>query len=122
MVDQNTFEALLPLAYQWVKTQEEFVLTHGIQLTPQQRADARLAGVRNSERVRVLVVDRVPLPEDEMLLEATRRSRILTHDTRCTGFGYAIIIRADAWCDRELLVHNLIHIAQCERSGGLEQW
>ncbi|PYL08369.1 MAG: hypothetical protein DME34_04825, partial [Verrucomicrobia bacterium] len=38
------------------------------------------------------------------------------------GFGYAVIIRADAWGDRELLVHNFVHIAQCERSGGLEPW
>ena len=28
----------------------------------------------------------------------------------------------DAWNERELILHNLVHIAQCERSGGLEQW
>ena len=122
MVDQTTFEALLPIAFQWAKAQEEFVLSNGIPLTPQQIADAQLAGVRNSERIRVLVVDRIPLPEDAMLAEATRRSRILTADTRCTGCGYAIIIRADAWGDRELFLHNLVHIAQCERSGGLGPW
>ena len=122
MVDQTTFEALLPIAYQWAKAQEEFVLSHGIPLTRPQIADAQLAGVRNSERIRVLVVDRIPLPDDTTLAEATRRSRILTADTRCTGFGYAIIIRADAWGDRELFLHNLVHIAQCERSGGLEPW
>ena len=38
------------------------------------------------------------------------------------GFGYAVIIRADSWGDRELFLHNLVHIAQCERCGGLEQW
>ena len=122
MVDQQTFEALLPHAYQWAKTQEELVLTHGIPLTPQQILDARRAGVRDCERIRILIVDRIPLPEDGALAEATRRSRILTQDTRCTGFGHAIIIRADAWGDRELLLHNLVHIAQCERSGALEQW
>lgn len=122
VIDQETFENLLPLAYQWAKTQEEFVLAHGIPLSPQQVADARLAGVRDCERIRVLVVDRIPLPESGELAEAARRAQIITEDTRCVGLGHAILIRAEAWGDRELLVHNLVHIAQCERSGGLEQW
>ena len=122
MIDQATFEQLLPLAYQWAKTQEEFVLAHGTPLGPQHIADARLAGVQDCARIRVLVVDRIPLPEDGDFGEAARRAQIITEDTRCVGFGHAIIVRADAWGDRELLVHNLIHIAQCERCGGLESW
>jgi len=122
MIDQTTFEQLLPLAYQWTKAQEEFVLVHGTSLSPQHMADARLAGVRDCERIRILVVDRIPLPEDGELAEAARSARIITEDTRCVGFGHAIIIRADAWGDRELLLHNLVHIAQYERSGGLEPW
>jgi hypothetical protein len=122
MIDQQTFEVLVPLAYEWAKKQEEFVLTYGIPLDQQQMADARLAGIKECERVRVLVVDRIPVPETGDLAQAARRSSILTEDSRCTGFGHAIIIRADVWGDRELLLHNLIHLAQCERSGGLQQW
>ena len=122
MIDKETFEQLLPLAYQWAKAQEEFVLAHGTPLSSQHMADARLAGVRDVERVRVLVVDRIPLPEGGELADAARRTRIITADTRCVGVGHAIIIRAEAWGDRELLLHNLVHVAQCERSGGLEQW
>lgn len=122
MIDQTTFEQLLPLAYEWTKAQEEFVLAHGTALGPQHMADARLAGVRDCERIRILVVDRISLPEGGELAEAARSARIITEDTRCVGFGHAIIIRAGAWGDRELLLHNFVHIAQCERSGGLEQW
>jgi hypothetical protein len=122
MIDQTTFEQLLPLAYQWAKAQEEYVFAHGTALSPQHMADARLAGVQDCERVRVLVVDRIPLPEDRELAEAARRTHIITEDARCIGFGHAIIIRAEAWGDRELLLHNFVHIAQCERSGGLEPW
>jgi hypothetical protein len=122
MIDQAIFDQLLPLAYQWAKAQEEYVLAHGTPLSSQHMADARLAGVRDCERVRVLVVDRIPLPEGPELAEAARRIQILTEDTRCIGVGHAIIIRAEAWGDRELLLHNLVHIAQCERSGGLEPW
>lgn len=122
MIDQETFDQLLPLAYQWAKAQEEFVLAHGAPLSQQHLADARRVGVRDCERIRVLVVDRIPLPETGELADAARRTRIITPDSRCVGFGYAIIIRGEAWGDRELLLHNLVHVAQCERSGGLEQW
>jgi hypothetical protein len=122
MIDQATFDQLLPFAYEWAKAQEEYVLTHGIPLSPQHIADARLAGVLDCERVRILVVDRIPLPEGGELAEAARRTRIITDGTRCVGIGHAVIIRADAWGDRELLLHNFVHIAQCERSGGLEPW
>jgi hypothetical protein len=122
VIDQQTFEDLLPLACQWVKAQEEFILARGSPLGPQHKADARLAGIRDFERVRVLIVDRIPLPEGGELAKVARRAQIITPDTRCVGFGHAVIIRADSWGDRELLLHNLVHIAQCERSGGLEQW
>jgi hypothetical protein len=122
VLDQTTFENLLSLAYQWAKTQEEFVLKHGSRLSARHMTDAMLAGVKNPGDVRMLVVDRIPLPENPQLAEIARRFGIVTEDTRCMGFGYALIIRVDAWNDRELVLHNLIHIAQCERAGGLEAW
>lgn len=64
---------------------------------------------------------RIPLPEDPELAKAARRIGI-TEDTRCMAFGHVLIVRVDAWNDRELILHNLVHIAQCERSGGLAEW
>lgn len=122
VIDQEKFEQLLPFAYEWAKEQEKFILSHGNPLSARHMADARLAGVQDCARVRVLVVDRIPLPEDPDLAEACRRIPIITEDTRCVGFGYALIIRVDAWNDRELILHNLVHIAQCERAGSLEEW
>lgn len=122
VVDPKTFEKLLPVAVQWAKKQEEFVLKHGNPLSARHKADAVLAGVTDPGRIRVLVVDRIPLPENPQLAEASKRIGILTDDTRGMGFGHALIIRVDAWHDRETILHNFVHIAQCERSGGLEQW
>src|SRR3984893_4712578 len=122
IIDADTFESLLPLAYQWAKAQEDYVLSRGAPLSARHMADARLAGVQDCARVRVLVVERIPMPDDPALAEAARYTGIINLDTRCVGFGHALIIRADSWGDRELVLHNLVHIAQCERSGGLEQW
>jgi len=122
MIDQEKFDRLAPLACQWAKTQEAFILKHGAPLTPAQIADAQRVGVNDFSRVRVLVVDRIPLPEDEELAEAAQRAQIITSACRGVAIGHGVIIRADSWQNRELLLHQLVHIAQCERSGGIESF
>jgi hypothetical protein len=122
MIDQRDFERLLPLAGEWAKQQEAYILRHGAALTAAQVADARRAGVQDPARVRVLVVDRIPLPEDKELADAARRAQIITDASRGVAIGHGIIIRADSWQNRELLLHQLVHVAQCERSGSLESF
>ena len=122
MIDQDKFERFAPLAYQWAKEQEAYILKHGAPLTTSQISDARRAGVQNPARVRVLVVDRIPLPDDAELADAARRAQIITDASRGVAIGHGIIIRADSWQNRELLLHQLVHVAQCERSGGLESF
>jgi hypothetical protein len=120
MIDQKKFERLAPLAYPWAKKQEAYILKHGVPLSPQQMTDARRAGVQDPARVRVLVADRIPLPDDPELAEAARHAQIITDASRGVALGHGVIIRADSWQNRELLLHQLVHVAQCERSGGLE--
>jgi hypothetical protein len=122
MIDQEKFERLALLAYQWAKNQEGYILQHGTPLAPHQLADAGLAGVQAPSRVRVLVADRIPLPDDNELANAARRAQIITDASRGVAIGYGIIIRADSWQNRELLLHQLVHVAQFERSGGLESF
>ena len=121
-LDQQTFQKLVPLACEWAGVQEQLVLLHGTPLTSDQTADAQRAGVEHYSRVRVLVAERIPLPENPELADAAQRTQILTEDSHGLAIGHAIVIRADRWGDRELLVHNLVHVAQCERAGGLEPW
>ena len=122
VIDQEAFEHLLPLAIQWAKTQEHFILARGASLGPQHTADARRVGVQDCSRVRVLVVDRIPLPDNEALATAARHTQIITETSRGVAIGHGIIIRADCWGDRELIIHQFVHVAQCERSGGLDAW
>jgi hypothetical protein len=120
MIDQEKLERLSPVAYQWARNQETLILKLGAPLGPRQIADAERVGVQDPSRVRLLVVDRIPAPEDAELAEAARRAQIITDASRAVTIGHGIIIRADRWQDRELLLHQLVHVAQCERSGGLE--
>jgi hypothetical protein len=118
VIDQNKFEHLLPLAIQWAKSQELLILEHGTALGGRQIEDAACVGVRNAGRVRLLLVDRIPFPENHELAEAARRAQIITDASRAVTIGHGILIRADSWQDRGLLVHSLVHVAQFERSGG----
>lgn len=122
MADPKILEQFLPVAYQWARTQEQLILERGAPLTPQHVSDARRAGVQDHSRIRVLVVERLPLPDDEQLAGLARSNNIITSASRGAGIGHGIVIRADCWGDRELLVHQLVHVAQCEQSGGLEQF
>jgi hypothetical protein len=120
MIDKKDFDRLAPLACQWAKAQEATILEHGVPLSADQIADARRAGVCDPGRIRVLVVDRIPLPEDKELADAARRAQIITDASHGVAFGHGVIIRADNWPNRELMVHQFAHVAQCERSGDLE--
>src|SRR4051794_3119080 len=122
MIDQEEFDRLTSIASQWAKSQEVYILEHGVPLTADQVADAQQAGVTDPSAVRVLVVNRIPLPDNEELAEAARRAQIITDASRGVAIGHGIIIRADSWGNRELLLHQLVHVAQCERSGGLEKF
>jgi hypothetical protein len=120
MIDQAEFDRLTAIARQWAQSQEAYILAHGVPLTPDQVADARQAGVKDPSKVRVLVVNRIPLPDNAELAEAARHAQIITDASRGVAIGHGIIIRADSWRNRELLLHQLVHVAQCERSGGLD--
>jgi len=122
MIDQKDFDRLAPLAFQWAAQQEAFVLKYGVPLTRHQMTDAERVGVQDAGRVRVLVVDRISLPENPELANAARAAQIITDSSRAVAIGHAIVIRADSWRNRELLLHQLVHVAQCERSGGLESF
>ena len=110
------------MACKWAKAQEAYILKHGSPLSPAQVADAGRVGVSDPAQVRVLVVDRIPMPDDKELADAARHAQIITDASKAVAIGYGIIVRADSWKNRELLLHQLVHVAQCERSGGLESF
>ena len=111
---------LAVLAREWALEQEAFVMKLGAPLGPEQIADAQRAGVQDVARVRILPVDRMPLPTNLELAEAAQRAQIITEASAAVTLGHAIMVRVDRWRDRELMVHQFVHVAQCERCGGLE--
>ena len=114
------FDRLLPLAAKWAAAVESRILRRGVPLTEESLADARLIGVREPERVRLLALARVPVPKDLTLRAAAAAIQFLTPTTCGLALRYGIFIRRDCWGNRRLVAHELVHTAQYERLGGIE--
>jgi hypothetical protein len=117
LIDQ--FEKLLPLAAGWAESIEKRILREGVPLTDVELADARVLGVREPQRVRLLLLSRVPMPEDLALRTAAAAIQFLTPATRGLTLRYGIFVRSDCWRERELIAHELVHTRQYERLGGI---
>ena len=113
------FDRLLPLAANWVRKQETRMLRIGVPLSEQEMNDARAIGVAEPERVRLLQLDCVPFPTDPMLKAAAVAIQFLTPATRGLTLRYGIFVRSDCWRDRALIAHELVHVMQYERLGGI---
>lgn len=120
MLTEEEKTHLRPLACAWAREQETVVLEHGVPLTDKQLKLAKRVGVKDPARVRALAVDTIPSPNDEPLRSAAKKTQILARSCRGIAIGYGVILRGDSWADQELLAHQLVHVAQYERAGGVE--
>jgi len=113
------FAMLLPLAAEWAAEQEEWILRDGVPLSEGEMVDAKAAGVREPQRVRLLQVRLIQTPAHPKLRAAAAAIDFLTPATRGLTLRYGIFVRSDCWRHRALIVHELVHTAQYERLGGI---
>lgn len=122
LITPEQFQALLPLAYAWVEAQEDLILKRGVSLTAAELEDAHRAGVLEPARVRLLPVEKMPLPEDPALRAAAEMTQLISPYAEGLTCRYGIYIRTRAWGERRLVVHELVHTAQYERLGGVQSF
>ena len=113
------FEMLLALAAAWATEEEQEILRDGVSLSEKEIGDARDIGVQSPDRVRLLQIETIPRPTQPQLRAACDAINFLTPATRGLTLGHGIFIRSDCWRDRSLIVHELAHVAQYERLGGI---
>jgi hypothetical protein len=120
MLSADQLLLLVPLATRWAQGQEARILARGRVLDADEQADARFAGVAHPDRVRVLVVQRMPQPDHPRLQAAILATNVLSPGTVGLTLGYGILILSAFQNDRHLLVHELAHSAQYERFGSID--
>jgi len=118
MITPEQFALLLPLACKWAEDQEQVILHVGIALSNAQLTDARNVGVINPERIRLMVVNRIPMPDQPSLHAAATATQLITPSTGGLTLRYGIYIRSDCRTNRLLIMHEFVHTAQYERLGG----
>src|SRR5689334_920513 len=114
--------ALLPGVCAWVRAREAEILCAGVPLSEVWLGDARRAGVLNPERVRVLAVERVPMPLTPLLRRAAEYFRLASPHTAGMTLRYGIYLRCDCVNNSRLLRHELMHVAQYERLGSIKSF
>lgn len=107
---------LLPFGTRWAEKQESLILREGRPLSEWETMWATDVGVRKPEAVRILPVPRIPTPGSWF----TRLLRIFTEGPTGMAVNYGIYLEASQATNPSLLVHELTHVAQFERLGGIE--
>jgi len=117
------FIQLIPKASIWASQQEQKILKVGIPLTDSQIQDAKEASVQYPQKVRLLYVDNISLPNDLELKSIFHAMKIDASDTLVgLSLQHGIFIREECRDVREIIVHELVHTAQCEKLGGIEEF
>jgi len=109
MITRKEFKVLLPLACAWSEEQERIILRDGVPLSPAQITDAKSVGVAHPEKVRLLKVTRIPMPQNPALRDAVDAIQLISPHTGGLTLRYGIFIRADCWDDRRLVFHLAAH-------------
>lgn len=110
---------LLPRAIEWAEARAMDAVARGNALEGEERTIATSVGVRHPDRIRILTVDRFPVPDDPELRQAAMATGLLGADGLGLTLGYAVFLRRGHEQAVRLLRHEFRHVQQCERMGSL---
>jgi hypothetical protein len=110
---------MLPRVMEWAERQAAHVIERGSALSPQLQELARRSGVRDPSRIRVLVVDRIALPEEPALKVAASSVGLAPASAAGMTLGYAVTVHRGYQDDPRLMSHEFRHVAQYEQAGGI---
>ena len=115
----SSLPRILPTVYAWAEEQEAMILKKGLTLTESQLADARSAGVNHPEKIRVLLVEEMPRPENEHIMFLAKQIGLFSTRSVGLALGYGIYLSRDLGENRETLVHECVHVRQYEKLLGI---
>lgn len=108
---------LLPALIIWITRQEKRILRDGRPLSPEERAAASEVGVQEPEKLRIAVVDRVPMPGPVWLQRIAARLGYPAQSAIGMCLNRGIFLDRKAGNTFSVIVHECVHAAQYERLG-----
>lgn len=124
---KRTFTSLLtllitPFASWWLYHHEKKILRLGIALTPVQLNWAKQLHISQPEKIRVLVVERMPSPVPYSLEKFMQRHGFPVGNAAGMCMRYGIYL-VDKYAHRDcLLAHELVHTHQFQRLGSIHKF
>jgi hypothetical protein len=119
--DKNVMQQILLKACDWAVSHERLILQQGSMLDDQQLVYAREAGIESADRIKLLLVDTIPQPSDPLLHAACISTNFLGPNTAGLTLNYGIYIKRNEY-GIGLLCHELAHVVQYQRLGGMRQF
>lgn len=110
--------ALLPRAITWAEARANEILASGLALNDHGKGIARRSGVNLPERIRIAIVDSIPLPDDPELKHAAMETRLLGPHVAGLTLGHGIYLIRTQQSD-SLLAHECRHVFQYETAGSI---
>jgi hypothetical protein len=107
---------LLPLAIDWVQSQEIQVLATGRRLTDIEAKLAVAVGVRHPDHIRLKFFTEIPQPDNPELRALGIQTGLLGPHIGGITFGHGIYIR-EGHATNRLISHELRHVHQYESAG-----
>ncbi len=111
----------LPLASRWAVGQEKRILAEGRELAKWEVESALDIGVEDVDRVRIMIVPEVPTP-GAAPLQFLAKLVGLSMQASGMALGHGIYVEAKNALNPSLIVHELAHVAQYERLGGIREF
>lgn len=119
MITPEEIQRNFPKLVQWITQRQKICMEIGERLSSEATRDAHTIGMGQIEEVRIMVEGEISLPTDPELLQVFLKSGLgAVNGITC---GHGIFVRPDAY-SRHLIAHELVHVLQYERFGGIEPY
>lgn len=110
-------DRLFPRALEWYEAVNADLLPKGRPLIAPEIDLAYRMGVTNPEKVRLVILETFPMPNDPELLAEARRHGMGSWLEGGRANGYLVMLKPRVAGNKGVLAHELVHVAQYERMG-----
>jgi hypothetical protein len=119
-MSENERRQIIGMVGRWAEETEMVGLRAGIRLKGEGKLIATRAGVKSLGLVRVVYCDALPVPSNNALYQLGRQLGVFADTHIGLTIGHAVFLkRGPELRDNGILAHELMHVAQVERLGGL---